>query len=256
MHYSQPLEELGITLPEPLKKVCEQYETTLSVSKFAMHHPLAPDDWYIHLYILTRICRTCGQLDLDFDQTSGRRCLRHTWLTGERRILLVHGRGDTLKKALLEAADSAASFLENPLRTRWLVELFLERQDHIDHHRMRMLHSSFTEHPHLEELIFIYRHIRQREQRLLMEYARTLESINKRKIADVPIIGPPITPTKIELINEFHQPAIRESIQRFIDLFLELPRRDQKHLVDLAQTLVDTDRSHIVGGDPAGDEYS
>lgn len=50
------------------------------------------------------------------------------------------------------------------------------------------------------------------------------------------------------LIYKIHQPATRNQIKRLVDVFLQLPRREQDLLVAMAQTMADADDPHIIGG--------
>jgi transcriptional regulator with XRE-family HTH domain len=55
-------------------------------------------------------------------------------------------------------------------------------------------------------------------------------------------------PSDDHLTYEIHQPSTRNLVQRLVDIFLELPRRDQDLLIAMAQTMADADRTHIIGG--------
>lgn len=54
--------------------------------------------------------------------------------------------------------------------------------------------------------------------------------------------------TEDHIAYKVHQPATRNQIKRLIDIFLQLPRREQDLLVAMAQTMADADDPHIIGG--------
>lgn len=136
MTYDNPDFFSKIDIPLSLQKLVGKYGTKISVSKVVQGGIYGGycyvEDWLVSVYIITDICRVCGEAIVVGRTVKKEKCSRHSW---DRAIaILLFDTVDTnLQSAFEKAGKEADRFLASPEKwVDWKVEKFLTPNEYIN----------------------------------------------------------------------------------------------------------------------------
>lgn len=122
--------------PDPVKRICAQYRTKLSVSRVIERGVYLggyadAEAWVVSMYVIDQVCRVCGLTQAGIGSVPQKeRCLRHAW-DEPAALLLFHAASESAEEAMKAAGEKAEQFNRDPRAWCWEMEQFVDKREYL-----------------------------------------------------------------------------------------------------------------------------